>query len=73
MDHHEQLDPTEFVPDLTGQEALLLARLLARLSDAIWRIYAVDISLILAQEQDNCDLNPKVQLTLFEDDDDLPF
>lgn len=69
MAHHEPLDPSEIVPDLTGQEALLLARLLARLSNAIWRIYAVDIQLLLAQEEQHHDLDFERQMTLFEDDD----
>jgi hypothetical protein len=57
--------------DLTGKEALLLARALTRLADDIWRTYEADIVLVLDQEHRYLQDSPEPQLAL--DDADLPF
>lgn len=65
----------EVLPNLTGKEALLLARLLSRLADEIWRTYSGDISLVLIEEEGLKQLlmpDPSL-LPLDDDDDDLPF
>jgi hypothetical protein len=56
---------------MSGREALLLARLLTDLADAIWRTYHVDIGLVLDEEQ----RPPPDQVLECDDvgDDDLPF
>lgn len=66
----EKLKP--LIPDLTGEEALLLAKLFQRLSDAIWSVYHHDMVLMLAENADFVELEGPSDLSVASDDD-LPF
>ncbi|MEL6185078.1 MAG: hypothetical protein AAFU79_10675 [Myxococcota bacterium] len=41
----------DLLPDLTAKKAFLLAQLLNRLADEIWRTYGADIGLLLAEQE----------------------
>lgn len=73
MPQSEPPTALDLLPDLTGKEALLLARMLTRLADEIWRTYGDDIGLVLAEEHGLAHDylgDPDVP---FADDEDPPF
>lgn len=63
-------DLTPLLPDLSGREALFLARLLTRLADEIWRTYHVDIGLVLREDLGSLGESWDAY---GHEDDDLPF
>jgi len=73
MPRHDPYAPLDLLPDLSGKEALLLARLLSRIADELWRTYSVDIGLVLAEEQAHDGPLRTETDELLSSDEDLPF
>lgn len=69
MKDHQRPD---LLPDLSGEEALLLARLLDHLARAIWCTYAADVDLERAHRDGLLD-TLALPIESLPDDDDLPF
>jgi len=69
MDQRPDTRPIEaLLPELSGEEALLLASLLQRLADAIWKTYGPDMGLALARTMGALPTDNDLDI-----EDDLPF